>query len=135
MSATAQAAQTGTMYDWIGGEEGLRALVTRFYEIIDSDPRGATVRAMHKEDLSQVRESLFGWLSGWLGGPPLFIQKNGSPCINAAHKPFHIDEAARDQWLDCMHQAMIDVGIEEKYQEMLKPALFRVADNLVNARD
>ena len=134
MSVTTQPVQSSTMYDWIGGAKGLQALVTRFYEIIDTDPDATVIRAMHQADLSQVRQSLFEWLSGWLGGPPLFVQKNGGPCINAAHKPFHIDEAARDQWLDCMGQSMIDVGVDEKYREMLEPALFRVADSLVNAR-
>lgn len=127
--------QGNTMYEWIGGEPALRALVDRFYDLMDSDPEVATIRAMHKADLSPMRQSLFEWLSGWLGGPPLFIQKRGSPCINAAHRPFRIDEAARDQWLRCMAQAIEDTGIEPRFGEMLMPAFRRVADALVNTRD
>ncbi len=125
----------GTMYDWIGGEEKLRDLVNRFYDIIDEEPEGATIRAMHGGDLTAIRQSLFEWLSGWLGGPPLFIQKKGSPCIAGAHRPLRIDAKARDEWLNCMDRAMQDVGIDSRYQEMLRPALFRVADGLVNTSD
>lgn len=121
------------MYDWIGGEATVRKLVERFYELMDSDPEVATIRAMHKNDLGPVRESLFEYLSGWLGGPPLFIQKRGSPCIAKAHKPFHIDDSAVGQWMKCMRQAMVDVGIDEKYRQMLEPAFGRVADALKNS--
>lgn len=122
-----------TMYDWLGGEATVRQLVNRFYDLMDSDPAVATIRAMHKDDLGPMRESLFEYLSGWLGGPPLFIQKRGGPCIAKAHKPFHIDEAAVAQWMKCMRQAMVDVGIDEKYRQMLDPAFVRVAEALRNA--
>lgn len=121
------------MYDWIGGEATVRRLVERFYGLMDSDPEVATIRAMHKDDLAPVRESLFEYLSGWLGGPPLFIQKRGSPCIAKAHKPFKIDDDAVGQWMKCMSQAMVDVGIDEQYRQMLEPAFGRVADALKNS--
>jgi len=122
-----------TMYDWLGGEPTVRALVNRFYDLMDSDSEVATIRAMHKTDLSPMRQSLFEYLSGWLGGPQLYIQKRGSPCIAKAHKPFQIDEAATQQWMKCMRQAMIDVGIDDKYRHMLEPAFGRVADALKNS--
>ena len=121
------------MYDWIGGETTVRNLVNRFYDLMDGDPEVATIRQMHKDDLSPVRQSLFEYLSGWLGGPPLFIQKRGSPCITKAHRPFHIDAAATEQWMKCMNQAMVDVGIDEKFRQMLEPAFRRVAQALENA--
>jgi hemoglobin len=120
------------MYDWLGGETTVRKLVDRFYDLMDSDPEVAPIRQMHKDDLGPMRQSLFEYLSGWLGGPPLFIQKRGSPCIAKAHKPFKIDEAASEQWMKCMRQAMIDVGIDAKYRQMLEPAFERVAMALRN---
>ena len=126
-------AVSDTMYDWIGGETTVRALVDRFYELMDSDPAVAPIRAMHKEDLGPMRQSLFEYLSGWLGGPPLFIQKRGSPCIVKAHKPLHIDAAAAEQWMKCMRQAMVDVGIDDQYRQMLEPAFGRVAGALKNS--
>ncbi len=130
-SATAQ--PTGdSMYEWIGGEQTVRDLVNRFYDIMDSDESVKPIRDMHKEDLSPMRLSLFEFLSGWLGGPPLFIQRHGSPCLTGAHRPFKIDAAARDQWMHCMNQAMVDIGIEEKYREMLTPAFERMAEMMRN---
>lgn len=121
------------MYDWIGGADTVRALVDRFYEVMDTDPAAATIRAMHKSDLGPMRERLHEYLSGWLGGPALYVQKYGSPCIVKAHRPFHIDAAARDAWLGCMRRAMQDVGIEERYRAMLEPAFGRIAEALRNA--
>jgi len=121
-----------TMYHWIGGEEGVRKLVNKFYDIMDSSDDAKVVRAMHKEDLSVIREGLFEYLSGWLGGPPLFVAKHGSPCITKQHKPFKIDQKASDAWMNCMLQAMEEVEIEEKYREMLKPAFQRICDSLLN---
>ena len=126
-------ATTGdSMYAWLGGEQVIKDLVNRFYDIMDSDESLKPIRSMHKEDLSPMRLSLFEFLSGWLGGPPLFIERNGSPCLTGAHKPFKIDAAARDQWMKCINQAMVDIEIEEKYRDMLTPAFERMAEMMRN---
>jgi hemoglobin len=79
--------QTQTFYQAVGGEEGLRRLVTRFYQIMDSEPKAAGIRAMHQADLSEASEKLFLFLSGWMGGPPLYIEKYGHPMLRARHLP------------------------------------------------
>ena len=66
-------ARVTTAYEMIGGEAGVRALVTRFYELMDSLPEAAACRAIHPEDLSGSAEKLFEYLTGWLGGPPIFV--------------------------------------------------------------
>ena len=58
-----------TPYDRIGGREVLRAIVNRFYDLMDEDPAYAGLRAMHAEDLAPMRQSLTGFLTGWSGGP------------------------------------------------------------------
>lgn len=121
-----------TMYAWLGGEQAIKDLVNRFYDIMDSDKSLKPIRDMHKEDLSPMRLSLFEFLSGWLGGPSLFIERHGSPCLTGAHKPFKIDAAARDQWMKCMNQAMVDIEIDEKYRNMLTPAFERMAEMMRN---
>lgn len=130
---TDQNTQQTTMYHWIGGEEGVRKLVNRFYDIMDADKNANAIRAMHKEDLTAIREGLFEYLSGWLGGPALFVAKHGSPCITKQHKPYVIDQTASDAWMYCMTKAMEDVEIEDKYRDMLKPAFQRICDTLINA--
>ncbi len=119
-------------YDLIGGADGLRRIVDRFYAIMDSDPAAAGIRAMHGEDLGPIREKLFDFLSGWLGGPPLYFQRSGSVCLSHAHKPFAIGEAERDQWLMCMRRALVDEGVSEDVRQMLDEPLFRIADFVRN---
>jgi hemoglobin len=120
-------------YELLGGETALRTLVDRFYDIMDSAPEAATIRAMHGRDLSGIRQKLFEWLSGWLGGPPLFAQRTGSVCITAAHKPYAIDAAARDEWMFCMHKALDDLpDLDPRFREALEKALLGVADFMRN---
>jgi hemoglobin len=132
-SSSASLPTEGTMYDWIGGETALRKLVDRFYDIMDSSDYASTIRAMHKKDLSAMRASLFEYLSGWLGGPPLYIIKNGSPCITQPHSPFAINQTASDAWVRCISQAMLETGIPEQYRRLLAPAFERVANSLINS--
>ncbi len=123
---------TPTFYEVIGGEPVLRRLVARFYEIMDSEPRVAGIRAMHQPDLAEANEKLFLFLSGWMGGPQLYVEKYGHPMLRARHLPFPIGESERDQWVYCMVRAMHDVGIEEKVMVQLGNALWGVADFMRN---
>lgn len=126
--------EEGSMYDWIGGEAGVCKLVDRFYDVMASAEYASTIRAMHQPDLAPMRASLFEYLSGWLGGPPLYIVKHGSPCISKPHARFTIDQAASDAWMQCMNQAMVDTGIAEQYRTLLTPAFQRMANMLTNTR-
>lgn len=121
-----------TFYQALGGAEALRRLVERFYDIMDSDPRAARIRAMHKPDLTEAREKLFMFLSGWTGGPQLYIERYGHPMLRARHLPFPIDAHARDQWMYCMIRAMHETGVEERVMIRLAEALWGVADHMRN---
>ena len=110
----------------------MRKLVARFYQLMDQEPSAKNIRAMHKADLSAIKTGLFEYLSGWLGGPPLYVKKHGSPCITKPHMPFKIDSAAAEAWMHCMTKAMEDVSIEKKYRDMLTPAFQRMCDTLIN---
>ena len=119
-------------YDMIGGEAVVRRIVDRFYDIMDSAPEAATIRAMHATDLSPMRERLFEFLSGWLGGPPLYFERPDHRCIVSAHRPFAIGEAERDQWMMCMRRAMKDCGVPEEMRTLLDTAFLRVAEAFRN---
>lgn len=121
-----------TPYELLGGAGVLRRLVDRFYDIMDQDPRAAGIRAMHAPDLGHAREKLFMFLSGWLGGPSLYIEKYGHPRLRARHLPFPIDEQARDEWMLCMRQAMLEVPMEDALRQHLDDALFNTADFMRN---
>lgn len=116
----------------MGGEQTLRALVNRFYDLMEELPEVRDIRHLHAPDLAEAREKLFMFLSGWLGGPQLYIQKYGHPRLRQRHMPFPIGEKERDQWMLCMTRAMADVGLEENLKQELEAAFFRTADFMRN---
>lgn len=127
-----QPAQPATFFELLGGIEQVRILVDRFYDIMDSDPRAAVIRAMHPQNLASSREKLFMFLSGWTGGPQLYIERYGHPFLRRRHLPFAIGESERDQWMYCMVKAMQELGIEEQVMIRLTEALYGVADFMRN---
>lgn len=121
-----------TPYEALGGAEKLRALVDRFYELMDTQPEYYAIRKLHPQDLSGSAEKLYLFLSGWMGGPPLYQQKFGHPFLRARHLPFAIGETERDLWLACMRQAMCDLGVEQGLSEALANAFYQTADHMRN---
>jgi hemoglobin len=124
-----------TTYEKIGGEATVGKLADRFYELMDSVPQFAELRAMHPESLQGSREKLFMFLSGWFGGPDLFVEKHGHPRLRARHMPFSIGVKERDQWVACMVLAMEDVGIDEDVRKVLLNNFFNTADFMRNRQD
>jgi len=123
---------TRSFYEMIGGEEPLRRLVKRFYEYMDASSETQIVRDMHQPDLQSAEEKLFMFLSGWMGGPSLYIEKFGHPRLRMRHLPFKISEAERDQWMLCMRHALDDVVDDQSVREQLYNALYGVADFMRN---
>lgn len=126
------AAPAQTVYDALGGEAGVRSLVDRFYDEMDRLPAVKPLRDMHPPDLKDSRDKLFWFMSGWLGGPPLYVERKGHPRLRARHMPFAVDSAARDQWMTCMRLALADCGLEAPLREKLDDALFKLADHMIN---
>ena len=131
-AANAEALLEQTPYEMIGGEAALRRIVNRFYDIMDTDAGAATIRAMHAADLTPMRERRFEFLSGWLGGPPLYFQRPGHKCIGSAHGPYAIGENERDEWLMCMRRAMTDCGVKSEIRELLDRPFRTIADAFRN---
>ena len=122
-----------TPYDLLGGDAALRRVVERFYALMDEVPEYHGVRKLHPEDLKGSADKLYWFLSGWLGGPPLYAQKIGHPMLRARHLPFAIGKAERDQWLACMAQALAECGVEPPgFREWLLGQLFGTADWMRN---
>lgn len=121
-----------THYERIGGEEKIRQLVDRFYDLMDEDPDYYGIRKLHPQDLAGSRQKLFMFLSGWMGGPQLFVEAFGHPMLRARHLPYPIGTAERDQWMACMLRAMGDVGLDEALQQELAQAFARTADHMRN---
>jgi len=121
-----------TAFDWIGGEEKVRELVDRFYDLMDLEPAYADLRRSHGTELARARQNLFWFLCGWLGGPPHYESRFGHPRLRARHMPFAIGIKERDQWLACMDQAMGEVGIDAQLRERLRDSFANTADWMRN---
>jgi hemoglobin len=121
-----------TLYEMLGGEKGLRALVDLFYDIMDSAPEATKIRAFHAKSLKRSREKLFMFLSGWSGGPQLYVEKFGHPRLRMRHFPFSIGTAERDQWLWCMNKALDESHLDPRVVEFLKVRFSEVADFMRN---
>ena len=114
------------------GEDGIRELTSTFYDIMDTLPEVAPLRAMHAKDLSRMKEKLAEYLTGWMGGPPLYADRYGTVCMTTPHEPYHIGPEERDQWLLCMDKALEQTGASEELVNMLKVPMFRIADAIRN---
>ena len=120
-------------YNRLGGEAAVRKLVVRFYELMDTLPEAEGIRAMHAESLDSAKEKLFKFLSGWLGGPQLYMQEYGHPRLRARHISFPIAESERDAWMLCMTKAIDEqVQDDELLKEHLLQSLMKTADFMRN---
>ena len=127
-----QAPPAATPYGRLGGDAAVRALVDRFYDLMELEPAYADLRRVHGSDLAAARDKLHWFLSGWLGGPDLYIERFGHPRLRARHLPFAIGVRERDQWLACMNQAMVECAVDADLRVRLLKALFQTADWMRN---
>lgn len=123
-----------SLYDRIGGEEGLRTLVETFYDIIEYEAKGRELHLLHLRGhgVAHSRIEQFNFLSGFLGGPQLYIEKYKHSNVREMHVHVEIDQAARDLWLDCMLIAIGRVGLPTDVKDELMANFTRVAFQLQN---
>ena len=124
-----------TTYERLGGEEGLRRLVDRFYDLMAELPEARGILSLHPRDLTDSRTKLFKFLSGLFGGPSLYIQEYGHPMLRARHLPFPIGVRERDQWLLCMNRAIDELVADTELGLKLKENFFRTADHMRNREE
>jgi hemoglobin len=121
-----------TPFERLGGEAPVRALVDRFYDLMDLEPQFRQLRALHPQDMAGSRDKLYWFLCGWLGGPNHYIERFGHPMLRARHMPYAIGIAERDQWMACMSMAMEDQGVDTELAARLGQAFFGTADWMRN---
>lgn len=121
-----------SLYEMLGGETGLRSLVDRFYDLMDSSPEAEKIRAFHAKSLKQSREKFFMFLSGWSGGPQLYVERFGHPRLRMRHLSFPIGSIERDQWLWCMNKALDESQLDPRVVAYLKVRFAEVADAMRN---
>jgi hemoglobin len=122
-----------TPYIALGGADGLRRLVDRFYALMDALPEAYGVRKLHPPSLDDSALKLFEFLSGWLGGPSLYIEKRGHPRLRMRHLPYTIGAQERDEWMLCMRMALAEQVEDPELRAGLEQVFMQMADHMVNA--
>ena len=126
------ATSASTHYELLGGDAGIRRLVDRFYDLMDTAPEAANVRALHARSLKASRDKLHLFLTGWTGGPPVYVEKHGHPRLRMRHFPFAIGTRERDEWLWCMDRALAEHDMPDELRSQLRTRLRDLAHHMVN---
>lgn len=123
-----------TLYELIGGESGVKNLVKVFYDLVESDPAGSPLLAMHNlgHGIAHAREAQFEFLSGFLGGPQLYLEHYRHSNVRTAHAHLKIGFVERDAWLTCMQKALHEIPIDSETRALLMTHFSRVAEVLRN---
>ena len=124
-----------SLYELMGGETGVRKLVDRFYDLMDTSPEAAEIRAIHPKSLKGSREKFFMFLTGWSGGPQLYIEKFGHPALRRRHAPFSIGKLESNQWAWCMHKALGEMDMHEEVRTYLKNHFSDATEFLRNRKE
>jgi len=122
-----------TPYEALGGEAVLQQLTARFYETMDGLPEAKACRAIHPADLGPARQKLFEYLSGWLGGPPLFTDKYGPPMLRRRHLPARIGAEEAEGWLICFRKAWAETVEDAALTGQIMPQIEALGLHMINA--
>ncbi|GGJ31310.1 globin domain-containing protein [Deinococcus roseus] len=120
--------EEATLYDRLT-EEGLSRLVNKFYDLVHQH---VVLKEIFPPDLTETREKQFAFLSGFFGGPSLYMEKYGHPRLRMRHLKFPIGETEARAWLECMRQALRDTVPDQKLREDIFAALARTAVHMIN---
>ncbi|MFK8252500.1 group II truncated hemoglobin [Ancylobacter terrae] len=121
-----------SVYELIGGETGIRRLVRRFYDLMDTLPEAGACRAIHPPSLAGSEQKLFEYLSFWFGGPPLFVERHGPPMMRRRHFKAPIGAAEHDGWMLCFRQALAETVPDAALREAILPRVVTLAAHMRN---
>lgn len=124
--------ETITLYEAIGGDATVRALCHRFYELMDTLPQAAHCRAIHPPSLKDSEEKLYEYLTGYLGGPPIYMEKRGHPMLRRRHMVAEIGPEERDEWFLCFRQALDETVEHEKLREIIWAPIEKLGHHMQN---
>jgi len=105
-----------SIYELLGGDEGLRRLVEAFYPKVQRDP---LIGPLFPENIDPVMEKQYMFLSQF-------------PMMRARHMPFPITHEKADAWLACMNEALTDIGVEDELRVFIIDRLSGPAHHFVN---
>ncbi|ANM05586.1 globin-like protein [Rhizobium phaseoli] len=121
-----------TLYEAIGGDPAVRALTHRFYVLMDTLPEASNVRAVHPSSLEGSEEKFYEYMSGYLGGPPLYTDKRGHPRLRSRHFVAEIGPVERDEWLLCFRRALDETIASQALRDLIWAPVERLAYHMQN---
>ena len=121
-----------TLYEAIGGAATVERLTRRFYALMDTLPEAARCRAIHPEDLTGSEEKFRDYLTGYLGGPPVYVEKHGHPRLRMRHMPAPIGADERDEWLLCFRRALEETVPDIRLRAVIMPPIEKLAYHMQN---
>lgn len=124
--------ETITLYEAIGGDATVRALAARFYTLMDTLPEAARCRAVHPQSLTGSEAKFYDYLTGYLGGPPVYVEKHGHPRLRSRHFGAEIGPVERDEWLLCFRRAMDETIASPALRDIIWPPVERLAHHMQN---
>jgi len=119
----------------LGGPEGVRALVERFYDAMERlEPE---LTALHRSEVPGtidrgLRDRFALFLIGWLGGPQDYMAQYGHPRLRMRHGRVEIDTKMRDARIHAMTVALDEQGVGGELRRFLDARFLQVADFLRN---
>ena len=122
-----------TPYEEIGGGHAVDALSEAFYDLIEEE--SPTLRTMLPASTRNTRKKFAMYLSGWLGGPPLYEEKWGHPRLRMRHMPFPIGAGEADEWMRCMRKALDRAGVGGPLRSFLEQRFGELALHMRNRAD
>ncbi len=120
---------TPSLYQKIGAAK-LREIVQTFYPLVKAEP---LLTDLFPENLSETMNKQEAFLTGFLGGPPLYHQTYGHPMLRGRHMKFQITPARARAWFECFSEAVNSVELESQVKIELLQAISRVAAAMVNS--
>ncbi|HEX4404864.1 MAG TPA: group II truncated hemoglobin [Polyangia bacterium] len=121
-------------FERFGGEEPVRELVERFYDLMDErEPALAALHLCEDGKVSRASRDRFAlFLIGWLGGPQTYMERHGHPRLRMRHAHVPVTSPMRDAWLRCMNVALDERAIPDDLRTYLRQRFSEVADFLRN---
>ena len=119
-----------TPFDALGGQDRIRFIVDRFYDIVDVD--APNLRAMLPADDAVSRQKLHEYLVEWTGGPALYSSHRGHPRMRMRHMPFVIGEHEVQEWLTCFGRSLDDNEVTGAVREFLDAKVTALGHHMQN---
>lgn len=118
-----------TLFEALGGREGIDRIVEDFYQRVEADTH---MRPIYPDDLEPGKFKLKLFMEQWTGGGPRYSERYGHPRLRRRHFPFVIDKLAAGKWLRHMREAMKANGVGDEAQALIFERWGPLAHHMVN---